>query len=53
MKKKIKDITIADTIKICTNQEDCYGCPLVHVCALLPVQLQVQHKEDLEKEIKI
>lgn len=53
MKKKIKDLTIKDTIKICTNQEDCYGCPLVHVCALLPTQLISQHKEELEKEIEL
>lgn len=53
MKKKLKDITISETIKICKNQEDCYGCPLVHVCAELPVQLQVYHKKDLEKEIEL
>ena len=53
MKKKIKDLTITDTIVVCNKQNTCYDCPLVNVCASIPVYLQEQHKEDLEKEIDL
>ena len=50
MKKKIKDLTIEESIKICKRQYDCYSCPLQRVCAELPVQYK---NEDLEKEIDV
>ena len=50
MQKKLKDLTIKDTIKVCNKQYDCYSCPLERVCAELPIQYK---NEDLEKEIDV
>ena len=50
MKKKIKDITIEEIVKVCKKQYDCYSCPLEQICAIFPMQYK---KKDLEKEIKI
>ena len=50
MKKKIKDLTIEDTIMVCKKQYDCYSCPLQRICAELPIQFK---KEDLDKEINL
>ena len=53
MKRKIKELTIEETIIVCKRQNICYNCPLIHVCAEIPVYLHTNHKEDLEKEIEI
>lgn len=50
MKKKIKELTIEETINICKKQYDCISCPLQHVCAELPISYK---KNDLEKEIEL
>lgn len=50
MKKKIKELTIEETINICKKQYDCISCPLQHICAELPVSYK---KNDLEKEIEL
>lgn len=52
MKKKIKDITIEDAIMVCNKQIACFGCPLVNICAEMPVHIKEQ-KEELEKKIKL
>ena len=50
MRKKIKDLTIEETINTCKRQYDCYSCPLQRICAELPIQYK---NEDLEKEIEL
>ena len=50
MKKKIKELTIKDTIKVCNKQDDCYSCPLVNICAKFPFDIK---NKELKKEIKL
>ena len=51
MKKKIKDITIEDMIKICASKEGCLDCPLYNICTYIPYYYK--SKEDIEKEIDL
>ena len=50
MQKKIKNLTIEETINICKRQHECVCCPLVNVCGKLPYYME--REKDLEKEIE-
>lgn len=53
MKKKLKELTIEETINICKKQYECRSCPLVDICSIAPALLVHQCKKDLEKEIEL
>ena len=53
MKKKIKDLTVAQLLEYCENQEPCDACPFSHgyLCKLnTPYDLE---EETLEQEVEI
>ena len=51
MKKKIKELTIEETINICDKQNDCYSCPLVKICDRFPYLMK--RMPEMEKEIDL
>ena len=50
MKKKIKDLTVAEVVKICKSQKTCYGCPLANTFCVFgtPQQIKLRRKVEIK-----
>ena len=48
MKKKVKDFTVGDMVRICKKARYCEDCIFSGICVNLPENAK---KEDLEKEV--
>lgn len=33
-KKRLRDLTINDVVKVCKKNNDCYSCPLLDICGI-------------------
>ena len=55
MKKKIKDLTLDECVKICSVREDCQDCPLLSrdTCVINDMNYLAMKISQLEKEIEV
>lgn len=51
MKKKVKDLTIAECMKICSKRKNCHNCPIYKIC--FNAHNPENYGEVVEQEIEV
>ena len=52
MKRKIKDLTVGEVVKVCKNQKTCYKCPLANTFCVFgtPESIKLRKKVVIKDE---
>ena len=53
MKKKVKDLTVAELFAYCVERESCDACPFGYICFCRPHTPYTIEEEILEQEVEI